>query len=83
MEYYVQDDRQYVGNSMLWWRKECAGYVCDIREAHVFPSLEAAKKRCSRPTDIPWKKEFIDGIVSHHIDMQHARRGLVFRDDGP
>ena len=31
--YYIQDPRQCVGNSALWWRKGGHGYTCDLRQA--------------------------------------------------
>ena len=30
--YYIQDTRQCVGNSALWWRED-GGYTCDLRQA--------------------------------------------------
>lgn len=72
-EYYLQDSREYVGNSMLWWAKGCNGYVCDIRNAHVFTKEEALQHYSSRDTDIPWPKEYIDSKISNHIDSQHCK----------
>lgn len=34
-EYYLQDKRQYVGNDMLWWAKDGAGYTTDVSKAAV------------------------------------------------
>jgi len=73
--YYLQDRRSYVGNSMVWWGKNRTGYVCNIHDAHLFTEEEF--KAHARVTDIPWRKEYIESHVSHHIDMQH-----VFREDG-
>lgn len=70
--YYLQDTRQFVGNSMLWWAKDHHGYTCDIRKAHIFDESEL--KQRTRDTDVPWEKEYIDGRVSHHIDMQHCKK---------
>jgi hypothetical protein len=72
-EYYLQDSREYVGNSILWWAKGCNGYVCDIRNAHVFTKEEALQRHSSRGTDIPWPKEYIDAKISNHIDRQHCQ----------
>ena len=69
--YYMQDKRQYVGNSMYWWAKNARGYTCDIRKAHV-STLEEAKKHSRRETDILWPKEYIDERISHYIDAQHC-----------
>lgn len=70
-KYYMQDKRQYVGNSMYWWAKNARGYTCDIRNAHVF-TLEEAKKHSCRETDILWPKTYIDERISYHIDIQHC-----------
>jgi hypothetical protein len=72
--YYMQDKRQYVGNSMYWWAKDGKGYTCDIRKAQIF-TLDEAKEHTNRGTDILWPKEYIDDRISHHIDMQHCDRG--------
>lgn len=75
--YYLQDKRQYVGNSMLWWGQGRSGYVCDIRKAQVFTKEEAFAQHRMRETDIPWPKSYIDARISHHIDMQHCKREEV------
>ena len=69
--YYLQDNRNYVGNSVLWWAIDSKGYVCDIREAHVFKGRELSG---NRDTDIPWPKSLIDGLIKHHVDMQTLPR---------
>jgi len=69
--FYMQDSRQYVGNSMLWWAKECRGYTCDIRRAEIF-TLSESKKRTNRPTDVLWPKDFIDDRISYHVDSQNC-----------
>ena len=74
--FYMQDTRQFVGNSMYWWAKDAHGYTCDIRKAHVF-TLEEARKHTQRDTDILWPKEHIDARISHHIDMQHCDKGIA------
>ena len=79
---YVQDKRQYVGNSMLWWAKDCNGYTCDIRKAHVFDSEAEAHLRADRKTDVVWPKDYIDARISHHIDMQHVDRAQIPSEGG-
>lgn len=69
-KFYIQNTRGYVGNSMLWWKHDNCGYVCDIREAKVFTKIEA-EKLCKRGVYLKvWPKEFIDARISHHIDIQ-------------
>ena len=52
-KYYVQDSRQFVGNCVLWWRKENAGYTTDIGDAAVFEEDELPH---NRESDVPWPK---------------------------
>ncbi len=75
-EFYVQDARTYVGNSMLWWKHNDHGYVCDVREAKVF-TAEAAKKICDDPhtNKRRWPKAYIDARIQHRIDMQDCDIG--------
>ena len=77
-EFYIQDTRSYVGNSMLWWKHDDCGYVCDIQEAKVF-TAEASKKICDRPhtNKRRWPKPYIDMRIQHHIDMQDCDIGEV------
>jgi len=43
-KYFIHDKtRGYVGNSMVWWRKDHHGYTCDLSEAHVFSSAELSE----------------------------------------
>jgi hypothetical protein len=48
--YYIQDSRDYVGNSMLWWGFDGRGYVCDITKAGVY-SKEAAFRQTQSTSD--------------------------------
>ncbi len=73
-EYYVQNSRQYVGNDILWWRKGWNGYTCNIEEAHVFTIAEAISVHNTRPTDVPWPKDYIDARTTKVIDIQDVRR---------
>ncbi len=69
--YYVQDQRSYVGNSMLWWKHDDRGYVCDIRDAKVFTQDEIDKMHSIKHgSKKAWPVEYIEARVSHHIDMQ-------------
>lgn len=78
-QFYIQDTRDYVGNSILWWANNNSGYVCDIRKAKIFTEDEA-KKICrgrgryhrtnQQDGKRMWPKEYIDQRISFHIDMQ-------------
>jgi hypothetical protein len=79
-EYYVQDKRQIVGNSMLWWKRGGRGYGCDLREAEVFSKEGAAKLiESSGHKYRAWPKEYIDSRVSHHIDFQYCETDEAFK----
>ena len=69
----MQDERSYVGNSMLWWAKDHHGYTTDVDKAHIFTAKEALKiVELGRGTDIPWSKKYIDKIISKQVDMQYC-----------
>lgn len=80
-EYYIQDKRSMVGNSMLWWRKGGLGYGCNLAEAEVF-SLERAQAliRSSGYKYRAWPKEYIDQRVSQHVDLQHVELDSALPD---
>ena len=74
--YYVQDNRQYVGNCVLWWAKGRNGYTCDLDKAHVFDQgeMERLCGSSDRATDVAWPKDEMDAIAHRHVDMQRLRR---------
>lgn len=78
--YYMQDSRGYVGNAVSWWKQDREGYTLDPRRAHVFTREQAQRQHRSRKTDIPWPKDYIDGLATLQVDMQrldHTCRVLV------
>lgn len=80
-EYYMQDTRSHVGNSMMWWARGGQGYTCDIRKAMVFSREAAEGRHRMRSTDRPWPKPYVDARISHHIDFQHCDYGQCFEAD--
>lgn len=85
-DYYLQDSRNYVGNDVLWWGKDCKGYTTDLRQAQVFSKDEALRRHELRETDIPWPKVYIDAKTRPAVDMQYIKReealagtGIVLR----
>ena len=72
--YYLQDSRQYVGNSMLWWRAGGAGYTTNLEEAGVFTQDQAFRQHRVRDTDRPWSKSYVDGHANRHVDHQKLKR---------
>ena len=76
--YYIQDGRSMVGNSMLWWAQDGAGYTCDVAKAHVFTleeALSVVRGSFEKPWTI-WPAQYIDSIVTKHAD--HQRVNLEF-----
>jgi len=65
--YYVQDSRDFVGNSMLWWAIDGKGYTTDIAKAGRY-----THKPTDRNTDILWPVEYINSIAQLHVDHQKA-----------
>jgi hypothetical protein len=66
-EYYIQNG--YVGNAILWWGIDRAGYTTDIAKAGRYSKAEA-KSIITRPGDIAWECD--------HIDRnEQARRTIV------
>ena len=77
--YYIQDARSYVGNSILWWGPNSGGYTTDICKAGKYPEPEAKVICDNRDTDIAWPCDYIDGIVSKHVDMQNVKTRMIKR----
>ena len=69
MEYYLQDTRSYVGNCVLWWKKDGNGYTTNIAEAHIY-STDDLFNKTFRETDKFWPKEEIDRLAYKTFDMQ-------------
>jgi len=72
-EFYLQDSRNYVGNDVLWWAKDGAGYTTDLRNAHIYTKDQAVSKHRERESDIPWPKYYIDNKTRPAVDMQVIR----------
>jgi len=72
--YYLRDDRQVVGNCLLWWRKGRAGYTCNLDDAHVFTKEEAFAQHECRETDRPYPVDYINSIAYRHVDHQVVDR---------
>jgi len=77
--YYMQN-RGPVGNCILWWAKDYAGYTTHLEDAHVF-TVEEAKKVSKREIDVLWDKDFIDSIATRQVDMQKTGKNAGCRCD--
>jgi hypothetical protein len=71
--YYLQIHGSYSGDSLLWWREGKHGYTCDIKKAHVFTKAEAYAQHASRIEDRPWRKDYVDAHLQHHVSNEHAK----------
>jgi len=71
--FYLQDNRSYVGNDILWWAKDARGYTTDLTKAHIYTKDDAVKQNQCRETDIPWPKDYIDARSRPVVDMQYVR----------
>lgn len=80
--YYLQDKRTYVGNDILWWKKDGKGCTTDLRLAHVFTKDEAVRQHRCRETDIPWPKEYIDEKTRPAVDMQYVDIDIALQGTG-
>ena len=67
--YYIQDTRQVVGNCVLWWRAERAGYTCDLSDAGLYTE-EARRITRLRGTDIAWPRELVESLVIKHVRFE-------------
>jgi len=80
--YYLQDNRSYVGNDILWWAKKGAGYTTDINKAEVYTKEKAMSQHRCRETDIPWPKDYIDQKTRPAVDMQYVNIDIALQGTG-
>jgi len=75
--FYLQDARQVVGNSVLWWRKGSAGYTCDLNDAELFSEEQARAEHLNRDSDRYYSQAQIDALAERHIhlDTLHSQLG--------
>ena len=73
--YYLQNG--YVGNSVLWYRKNGKGYTTRPEEAHIFTEKEA-QETCQDAVGkyIAWPKDHVDQNKRIVIDGQDLDRRL-------
>lgn len=71
-QFYLQDNRSYLGNDILWWC-DGGGYTTDLSKAKVFTKEEAIAQNKDRISDIPWPKEYIDQRTRPAVDMQYCK----------
>lgn len=71
--YFIQDTRNYVGNSVMWWRPNGDGYTSDIDQAWKVTKEKAEQMHQNRPTDVPWPCTPIEAKAQRNFDMQLLR----------
>lgn len=81
-KFYLQDSRGYVGNDVLWWAKNGAGYTTDLSKAQMYSQEDAQRQHNCRETDIPWPKEYIDARTRPAVDMQYIKRDDALKGTG-
>jgi len=81
MDFYLQDKRGYVGNDMLFWANG-GGYTTDVSKAEVFTQERAFNQHRSRPTDVPWPKDYIDSKTRPAVDHQYVNIDEALKDVG-
>ena len=67
-EFYIQDMRSYVGNSVMWWCVDGQGYTTDLTKAWRVPGTWRG-----RDTDKLWPCDEIDARATRQFDMQRFR----------
>ena len=73
-QYYIQERRSTVGNSILWWRPNGAGYTTKIDDAGVYSPEYAYSQHECRSSDVPWLKSYVDSKSVRHVDSQRVNR---------
>ena len=72
-EMYYLRTRGYVGNGLIWWRPNSAGYTSDLRSAGIYPHEEAMSIcRSSHGDTIAYKCNTIDNLPEGLILQLHS-----------
>ena len=67
--FYIQDTRQFVGNSALFWRDGGHGYTCNLDEAWRVP----VTWKPDRDTDVLRACAEVDALAERHVDVQRLK----------
>jgi hypothetical protein len=69
MKYYVSSG--FVGNCMLWWRKDGHGYSCDLLQAEIFNDTDPQLQTIAKDKKYRiWEKDYILSCASSHVDSE-------------
>ena len=78
-ETYLVWSKQYVGNSLLFWREGKAGYTTDINKAHHFTYEDALKiQDGSDHKLIPYSH--LNKIATRQVHNDHLDRNLIGKE---
>lgn len=70
--YYVQNKRQFVGNSVMWWRTNGCGYTCEIDDAGIYrgDALPGSEDH----GEVYWPVDVVRRCTVVHVDAQRLGR---------
>ena len=71
--FLLQDSRGLVGDKLMFWAK-AGSYTSSISDAEVFTEAQAFAQNESRPSDVPWPKEYLVQRARPAVDMQYVRQ---------
>lgn len=78
--FLMQDSRTFVGNSVMWHRKDHKGYTTNPMEAHIFNISECIQHiKNGRDTDVLWATEHVMSKIIYHVDMQYLNYEFRFK----
>ena len=72
-QYYLQDSRFFMGNTVAWWAKD-GGYTVDVSQAKVMSKDEAYAWQELHEYNVPWPKEYIDAHTKPTVDLMDIER---------
>ncbi|MEC5157087.1 hypothetical protein [Chryseobacterium sp. MP_3.2] len=74
-KFYIQNrDAGFMGNAIVFWRKECKGYTVNLDNSEIFSEEEAAKICRGNPSkNKAWPVEYIDNNkgIQRIVDSQY------------
>jgi len=75
--YYLEEGTQVVGNCVLWWCPDRAGYTCDLSAAGIYDGNEASSIVRLRGSDHAWPEDYILARVHRHVRVEPLDRVRV------
>ena len=74
--YFIQDTRSFVGDSVVWWRPNRAGYTVNLDEAGEYEESEARSIERNRGTDKPIPVEVARCVASSHVIADRLAKAM-------